>query len=161
MSKSCPIVGGNKVPYLTCLECDDRVCEKPRVTLLPKKKKEEKQVLEENKSVPKQTEEPARGECASCETCFHKMNQQMEKLFGKEMLITYCEVWRNHLIDSVKVSHEGCEYHNRDLSKEEICLNCEHYLGGGDWGLACAAEYHRLPTALSKACEKFEKKLKK
>ena len=39
MSKFCPTVG-HKVPYLTCMECDERVCEgntTPRLIILPKK----------------------------------------------------------------------------------------------------------------------------
>ena len=56
------------------------------------------------------------------------------------------------------VKEKGCEYHNRDIYNDKICLNCEYYLGGGDWGLACSADYYRLPESTSDACEKFKRK---
>ena len=43
-----------------------------------------------------------------------------------------------------------------DMSEEDICFNCKHFIGGGDWGLACAKHYHRLPRALDKMCEDGE-----
>lgn len=51
-----------------------------------------------------------------------------------------------------------CELYNRDLSKEDVCYNCEHYMGGGDWGLACRKHYHRLPNTTSKICDDFVRK---
>ena len=48
---------------------------------------------------------------------------------------------------------EKCDYFNKDLAKEKICLNCTQFLGGGDWGLACEKHYYRLPEALTAACE--------
>lgn len=158
MSKFCPITGG-KVVYLTCQECEDKVCEKQKVMILGKKMKTETVgEAAKNSNTDVEKAKPIRGNCDACETCCHMTSQKNEKFFGKEMLVTYCEVYRNHLIDSAKVSREGCEYHNRDMSDEKICMNCELYLGGGDWGLSCGAEYHKLTTALSPACESFKKK---
>ena len=67
----------------------------------------------------------------------------------------YCELTRlviTNVDDFVK-----CEYWNKDLSREKICLNCKHFIGGGDWGLSCAKDYYRLSNALSTACDDFEK----
>jgi hypothetical protein len=168
MSKFCKALG-RRVVYLECLECEnrvceDRVCEKPQVTILPKKSKPIEVVGEEkvtNPGAPKSATECAEcndGNHPACETCCHMIDQRQDHLFGKEMLITSCEVHRNYLIDSSKVAREGCEYHNRDMSNEKICMNCESYLGGGDWGLACSEDYHKLPKALSPACDEFKKK---
>lgn len=46
-----------------------------------------------------------------------------------------------------------CNLYNVNLSKEKICLNCEHYLGGNDWGLACSVDYHMLCEALDNMCK--------
>lgn len=163
MSKFCPIVQ-KRVVYLTCQECEDRVCEKgPQITILPKKEKNAEVVGENKVESPGASEgSTACSQCNSgnhpaCETCCHMIDKRKDHLFGKDKVITSCEVYRNYLIDSSKVAHEGCEYHNRDMSEEKICMNCEHYLGGGDWGLACAADYHRLPAPLTEACEKFKR----
>lgn len=51
-----------------------------------------------------------------------------------------------------------CDLYNRDLSKEDVCYNCDYYMGGGDWGLACRKHYHRLPNATSKICDDFARK---
>ena len=48
----------------------------------------------------------------------------------------------------------------KDLSQEDICFACQHFGGGGDWGLACHKHYHRLPEALSPKCEDFERKVR-
>jgi hypothetical protein len=137
------------------------------MTVLPKKEKQTK-IAEENKTEAPGASESHTGctNCNSgkhpaCETCCHMIGQREDHLFGKDMLITSCEVYRNYLIDSTKVAQEGCEYHNRDMSEEKICMNCEYYLGGGDWGLACKADYYKLPNALSPACAKFKRKEEK
>ena len=153
MGKFCPIVG-HDVVYLVCQECEDRVCEqsRPRVTVLPKKTVKQ----EEAKKPPTVKDDRCRGNCPACETCCHKTGQENTVLGNKEMLITHCEVYRNYLIDSIKVSHDGCEYHNKDLSKERICLNCKKFIGGSDWGLSCAQNYHTLTQPLNPACEHFD-----
>ena len=53
---------------------------------------------------------------------------------------------------------ENCEWHNKDISNEKICCNCEFFLGGGDWGLSCKKDYYTLVDSVSKACENFSKK---
>lgn len=168
MSKFCPITGG-KIVYLECLECADRVCEKNKlnISILPKREdKSNTSNADENKQkvdkIPgavgfnNPTQTGKRGPHPACETCCHKTGESTQNAFGVTH-VTYCEIHRNYLINSEEVSWEGCPYHNKDMSQEKICMNCDHYLGGGDWGLACAADYHKLPNALSAACEKFKK----
>lgn len=53
----------------------------------------------------------------------------------------------------------SCNLYNKDLSEEDICFNCKYFLGGGDWGLACAKHYHSLPVALDRMCEDGEWKI--
>ena len=78
-------------------------------------------------------------------------------MLGQNLVrIHRCLVYHNHLIDANNVSIKGCEYHNRDMSKERICMNCEHFLGGGDWGLACKDDYYKLSSALTPACDNFK-----
>ena len=77
--------------------------------------------------------------------------------FRKDFLAVQCEL-TNKIFTKDDVRKNGCKYHNVDLSQEKICFNCKCFLGGSDWGLACAKHYHRLPNALSKACEEFDSK---
>lgn len=54
---------------------------------------------------------------------------------------------------------KNCDYYNLDLSNEKICMNCKHWIGGGDWGLSCSKDYYNTSSnGLGKACEKFERK---
>ena len=46
----------------------------------------------------------------------------------------------------------------KDLSNNNICLNCKHYLGGGDWGLSCGKDYYKLVNALDKSCDEIERR---
>ena len=40
-----------------------------------------------------------------------------------------------------------------------ICYNCQHWYGGGDWGLSCAKNYYNCSSnGFDKACEQFERK---
>lgn len=40
-----------------------------------------------------------------------------------------------------------------------ICFNCQHWYGGGDWGLSCSKNYYNCSSnGFDKACEQFEKK---
>lgn len=55
-------------------------------------------------------------------------------------------------------SAETCKLYNKDLSEYDICVNCKYFGGGGDWGLACAKHYHRLPHALDDACDDMERR---
>lgn len=159
MSKFCPIVG-KKVVYITCQECEDKVCEKrPTITMLPKK---ENSGQSSNKvpggiGITNPTQTGKFGPHPSCETCFHKTGESVEQIFGVTH-VTRCAVYNRNLINSEEVSWEGCPYHNKDLSQERICMNCKKFLGGGDWGLSCGAHYHKLVNTTSPACEDFDKK---
>ena len=90
----------------------------------------------------------------SCSTCNHKRGTT--QFCGTE--VTICEL-TNRLIQEYKVKIHVCECHNKDLSQEDICFACQHFGGGGDWGLAWHKHYHRLPEALSPKCEDFERKV--
>jgi hypothetical protein len=80
-------------------------------------------------------------------------------MFGKTFQAVQCTIFHNRIFTSAMVKAEGCDYHNKDIAQEKICLNCEYYLGGGDWGLACKADYYKLPSSTSEACEKFKRKV--
>lgn len=162
MSKLCPHTG-ERVVYLVCQECDDRICErhtKPRIAILPKKDKDAISVDQAQQSASERPTEPINAiisgdkpnctDCCNCSGC-------SDEMLGKNLVrIHHCLVYHNHLIDANNVSIKGCEYHNRDMSKERICMNCEHFLGGGDWGLACKDDYYKLPSALTPACDNFK-----
>ena len=51
---------------------------------------------------------------------------------------------------------EKCDYSKVNLDGMDICLNCKHYMGGGDWGLACSKHYHALPKATDRMCKDGE-----
>ena len=160
MAKFCPITGG-RVLYLECLECEDRVCERPLVTLLPKKEKYGLNIKEETKADSEAVQEPPSTNDAKaashscCETCCHKCGEHQTTMFGKTFQAVQCSIFHNRVFTSEMVKAKGCKFHNRDISQEKICLNCEHYLGGGDWGLACKANYYKLPGPTSEACGEY------
>lgn len=164
MSKFCPHTN-SKVVYLVCQECEDRICERPnrpRVTILPKKDKDTtKADSAPQKATESLTEIPRpviSGDKPHCTSCCNCNGCSEEMLGGKLINSARCKVYHNYVIDVNKVSIHGCEYHNKDMSDEKICMNCECFLGGGDWGLACSDDYYKLPSALSPACENFKKK---
>ena len=40
-----------------------------------------------------------------------------------------------------------------------ICFNCQHWIGGGDWGLSCSKNYYNCSSnGFDKACEQFKRK---
>lgn len=164
MSKFCPHTN-SKVVYLVCQECEDRICERhnrPRVTILPKKDKDTTTdattAQKPSESLAELSKPIISGDKPCCTSCCNCNGCNEEMLGGKLINSAKCAVYHNYVIDVNKVSINGCEYHNKDMSNEKICMNCENYLGGGDWGLACKANYYRLPNALSEACEDFKKK---
>ena len=53
----------------------------------------------------------------------------------------------------------GCQLRHMDISNERLCVNCEHYLGGNDWGLSCAKEYHRLVDPMDYGCLDFARRV--
>ena len=55
-------------------------------------------------------------------------------------------------------SGKTCNYYNVDVSHMPVCINCKHFLGGGDWGLSCAKDYYTIAEPLDKICDKFERK---
>lgn len=89
----------------------------------------------------------------SCESCCHKTGTT--NFCG---ITTVRCALTNAIINENDVKIQGCPNYNKDLSNARICLNCKSFLGGGDWGLACNKHYHKLPKALSVACEDFNKK---
>ena len=86
-----------------------------------------------------------------CETCFHKIGTRDVFLFGAMRNCIQCDIFASRVFEGV----ETCEYYNVDVKNMRICMNCNHFIGMGDWGLACGANYYALPGPTSKACEKF------
>ena len=91
------------------------------------------------------------GKGKTCENCMY--------FTGKE------EAWGQTIyqcaLTNAILTGKPCDLYNIDISKWKICYNCKHFLGGGDWGLACAKHYRYLPEALTKACEDMERKERK
>lgn len=82
----------------------------------------------------------------TCDSCHHFLGT--EEVFGRTAY--RCRLTRTLL------TGKPCELYNKDISRYKLCINCKHFLGGGDWGLACGKHYHRLPEALDKACDDME-----
>lgn len=53
---------------------------------------------------------------------------------------------------------ETCQWRNYEMEQHRICGTCKHFLGMGDWGLACRMHYHKLPNAVTDAkdCREYE-----
>lgn len=86
-----------------------------------------------------------------CRNCCYKGG--VTKCIGREIpvcILTHILLFQNVAAD--------CEYYNRDFSKEDVRYNCVHFLGGGDWGLACSKHYNKLPNATSRICDDFARK---
>ena len=48
---------------------------------------------------------------------------------------------------------------DEDVEYMDICYNCEHWVGGGDWGLSCRKNYYDCSSdGFREACEQFERK---
>lgn len=48
---------------------------------------------------------------------------------------------------------------DEDVETMNICHNCKHWSGGGDWGLSCAKNYYNCSSdGFDEACEQFERK---
>ena len=84
-----------------------------------------------------------------CENCSHFK----ENVVFCNRNCVVCELTNTIMVNE---SAQSCNLYNKDMSEEDICFNCKHFIGGGDWGLACAKHYHRLPRALDKMCEDGE-----
>ena len=155
MSKYCPIVKG-KVVYLECLECDDKVCEKDK-DKLPLKIQAPKKQLSKDSSIivdDEKTETTKRTCEHKCDNCCNKEGEEVHVFNKKETKVILCKLYKNALLNKEKMK-EGCKYHQIDMSKERICMNCKSFIGGGDWGLGCATHYYKLPVPLDKACDDF------
>lgn len=148
MAKYCPVIG-QRVVYLTCLECEDKVCMKPSTPV-------EKPDNKVNNNDENNKQEPQDTSSVDCKKCCHNCSISEEKIGSEVHLVSRCNVFRNYLLNYEKIKQTGCEHFNKDYSKEKICMNCTHYLGGGDWGLACSVHYHRLPSPLDQACASFD-----
>ncbi len=66
--------------------------------------------------------------------------------------------------DSCDITHmcytKSCTLPSDEIVEQlPICYNCQHWIGGGDWGLSCAKNYHDCNSnGFRKACEQFERK---
>ena len=48
---------------------------------------------------------------------------------------------------------------DKDVEHMNICYNCKHWYGMGDWGLSCAKNYYNCSCdGFDKACDQFERK---
>lgn len=59
------------------------------------------------------------------------------------------------------VGKKSCDYIASDAEVEDmnICYNCKHWIGGGDWGLSCRKNYYIASTdGFNEVCEQFERK---
>jgi hypothetical protein len=59
-----------------------------------------------------------------------------------------------------RINPKPCNITNdEDVKGMDICYNCQHWIGGGDWGLSCAKKYYNYSmNGFDKACEEFERK---
>jgi len=90
-----------------------------------------------------------------CTTCLNKIGKvEDSSYFGRTIQRIKCRIYHSHVFAGTT----ECAYFNKDVSQEKICLNCEHYLGGGDWGLSCGKNYGFIVDSTTKACGKFEKR---
>lgn len=47
----------------------------------------------------------------------------------------------------------------QEIEQSNICFNCKHWIGGGDFGLSCKKDYYLLESnGFRTACEKYERK---
>ena len=86
----------------------------------------------------------------TCNNCYHVVNTDVP--YGKNTIT--CEIHTCLIL--YNTSAEKCPFYNQDIGDKPICLNCKHFLGGADWGLACAKHYHNLPDATTEMCEDAE-----
>ena len=59
---------------------------------------------------------------------------------------------------SHRLRPHSCDYivDDKDVENMNICFNCKHWLGGGDWGLSCAKDYYNCSVnGFDKACKNF------
>ena len=82
-----------------------------------------------------------------CKNC--KYRREVNKTFIDHI----CDI--THLISSVSCDIASDD----DVENMDICYNCKHWLGCGDWGLSCRKNYYNCScNGFDKACEQFERK---
>lgn len=86
-----------------------------------------------------------------CKDCKYHYNDTAD---GNFINLNMCTITHRCLTQS-------CDYIQSDSEVESmnICYNCKHWIGGGDWGLSCAKNYYSCNTnGFVEACEQFERK---
>ena len=86
-----------------------------------------------------------------CKNCNYCELEDMKFPDGHKRPIHHCK-----LTNTLRNPNASCEYYNKDISDLDMCYNCKHYIGGGDWGLSCRKDYYKLVQFNSKTCEHFE-----
>lgn len=84
-----------------------------------------------------------------CKDCKYYIDDHNE--FFRTMMCLISHRWKP----------ESCDYIATDEEVENmnICFNCKHWLGGGDWGLSCQKDYYNCSAnGFDEACDKFERK---
>lgn len=73
---------------------------------------------------------------------------------------TYCDISHSIFHNPFGKKIVGCSIESDDdVSKMNICYNCKHWIGGGDWGLSCRKDYYvATSNGFREACKKFERK---
>jgi len=78
------------------------------------------------------------------------------KYLNKEIgwdIVNVCRI--THRVNPISCNIESDEY----IKDMRICYNCEHWLGGGDWGLSCKRNYYDCSTdGFREACHQFGRK---
>ena len=83
-----------------------------------------------------------------CKNCKYYKDDNNE--FFRTMICTVSHLWRPLSCDLAS---------DADVENMDICYNCSHWLGGGDFGLSCKKNYyHCSANGFDKACEQFERK---
>lgn len=73
--------------------------------------------------------------------------------YYKELDFGMCDI--THMCNT-----KSCTLPSDEIVKQlHICYNCQHWFGGGDWGLSCAKDYYNCDTnGFNEACKQFERK---
>lgn len=89
----------------------------------------------------------------NCTECKYYSSQSVSYGDGAISQLNMCEI--THVCNP-----NGCQLKSdQDVSNMNICYNCENWIGGGDWGLSCRANYYDCNSnGFEAACEKFVKK---
>ena len=83
-----------------------------------------------------------------CLTCKHYITHEINDTVLHGCDVTHC----------FSKYFRTCSYESEDeLEKANICYNCKHWIGGGDFGLSCAKHYYITnANGFIEACEDFE-----